>query len=156
MSVLLLLISAMVLIYLGIGGPAAAGVLVLATLIGLFQDGWHLFSILFGGGLLALSLALVLPGDFRRRKLSAPLLGWVRGRLPQLSDTEAEALRSGSVDWDGELFSGQPDWSKLLDTKAARLSSEEQAFLDGPVEKLCDMLDDWKITHEEYDLPEKV
>ena len=156
MSVLLLLISALVLIYLGIGGTAAAGVLILATIIGMFQDGWHLLSIVFGGGLLALSLVLVLPGDFRRSKLSAPLLGWVRGRLPQLSDTEAEALRSGTVDWDGELFSGQPEWSKLLDARPAHLSSEEQAFLDGPVEKLCGMLDDWKITHEEYDLPNKV
>jgi len=156
MSVLLLLISALVLVYLGIGGTTAAAVLVIATVIGLFQDGWHIFSILFGGGLLALGLVLVLPGDLRRDKLSTPLLGWVRGRLPKLSDTEAEALRSGTVDWDGELFSGQPKWSKLLDAKPAHLSSEEQAFLDGPVEKLCGMLDDWKITHEDYDLPNKV
>ena len=156
MSVLLLLLSALVLIYLAIGGTTAAGVLVLATVIGLFLDGWHLLSMVFGLGLLALSLVLVLPGDFRRSKLSTPLLGWVRGRLPQLSSTEEEALRSGTVDWDGELFSGQPDWSKLLDAKPAHLSSEEQAFLDGPVETLCGMLDDWKITHEEYDLPPKV
>ena len=156
MSVLLLLISALVLIYLGIGGTTAAGVLVLATIIGLFQDGWHLLSILFGGGLLALSLALLFPGEFRKNRLSAPLLGWVRGRLPHLSATEEEALRSGSVDWDGELFSGQPQWSALLYARPAHLSSEEQAFLDGPVEKLCGMLDDWKITHEGYDLPAKV
>jgi acyl-CoA dehydrogenase len=115
MSVLLLLISALVLIYLGVGGTTAAAVLAIATVVGLFQDDWHLLSILFGGGLLALSLILLLPGNLRRDKLSKPLLGWVRGRLPQLSDTEAEALRSGTVDWDGELFSGQPDWSKLLD-----------------------------------------
>ena len=94
--------------------------------------------------------------ELRREKLSKPLLDWVRGRLPTLSDTEQEALRSGSVDWDGELFSGQPDWSRLLDAKPAHLSSEEQAFLDGPVGNLCAMLDDWKITHEDYDLPDKV
>ncbi|AZT85573.1 acyl-CoA dehydrogenase [Marinobacter sp. NP-4(2019)] len=156
MSVLLLLISALVLIYLGIGGQPAAVVMVIATIIGLFQDGWHLLSILFGGGLLALALLLVFPGDLRLDKLSRPLLGWVRNRLPQLSETESEALKSGSVDWDGELFSGQPEWSKLLDAKPAHLTSEEQAFLDGPVEKLCAMLDDWKITHENYDLPDKV
>src|SRR6056297_2071455 len=135
MSVLLLLLSALVLIYLGIGGTIAAAVLVIATVVGLFLDGWHILSILFGGGLLAVSLVIVLPSGLRRDRLSTPLLGWVRGMLPTLSDTEAEAMRSGSVDWDGELFSGRPDWSKLLDTKAARLSSEEQAFLDGPVEK---------------------
>src|SRR5690606_26497678 len=156
MSVLLLLISALVLIYLGIGGSTAAAVLVIATIIGLFQDGWHIFSILCGGALLALGLILVLPGNVRREKLSRPLLGWVRGRLPKLSDTEAEALKSGSVDWDGELFSGRPDWSKLLDAAPAKLSAEEQAFLDGPVEQLCAMVDDWKITHEHHDLPEDV
>ncbi|MFL1456676.1 acyl-CoA dehydrogenase [Marinobacter sp. GN3S48] len=156
MSVLLLLISALVLIYLGIGGQAAAAVMIIATVVGFFQDDWHLLSILFGGGLLALALLLVFPGDLRLDKLSRPLLGWVRNRLPKLSETESEALKSGSVDWDGELFSGQPEWSKLLDAKPAHLTSEEQAFLDGPVEKLCGMLDDWKITHENYDLPDKV
>lgn len=156
MSVLLLLVSALVLIYLGIGGTTAAAVMTLATVVGLFQDEWHLASLLFGGVFLALALILVLPGDLRLDKLSRPLLGWVRSRLPKLSDTEQEALKSGTVDWDGELFSGQPDWHKLLDAKPAHLTSEEQAFLDGPVEKLCAMLDDWKITHEHYDLPDKV
>jgi acyl-CoA dehydrogenase len=156
MSVLLLLISALVLIYLGIGGKTAAAVMAIATVAGFFQDDWHLLSLVFGGGLLALALLLVFPGDLRLDKLSRPLLGWVRNRLPKLSETESEALKSGSVDWDGELFSGQPQWSKLLDAKPAHLTSEEQAFLDGPVEKLCAMLDDWKITHEEYDLPDKV
>ncbi len=156
MSVLLLLISALVLIYLGIGGTTAVAVLSIATLIGLFQDDFHILSILFGGSLLALSYVLLMPGPFRTDKLSRPLLGWVRGKLPTLSDTEREALNSGTVDWDGELFSGQPDWQKLLSTRPAKLSEEEQAFLDGPVEKLCAMLDDWKITHEHYDLPDKV
>src|SRR5690554_26937 len=124
-----------------------------ATLIGLIQDEWHIASILFGGLFLALALSLVIPSDMRLDKFSRPLLGWVRSRLPKLSSTEEEALKSGSVDWDGELFSGEPEWSKLLDAKPAHLTSEEQAFLDGPVEKLCGMLDDWKITHEDYDLP---
>ncbi|MDO3721304.1 acyl-CoA dehydrogenase [Marinobacter sp. chi1] len=156
MSVLLLLISALVLIYFSIGGKTAAAVMAVATLVGVIQDDWHLASVLIGGVLLALALVLVIPGDLRLDKLSRPLLGWVRSRLPTLSDTESEALKSGSVDWDGELFSGQPEWNKLLDAQPAYLTSEEQAFIDGPVEKLCAMLDDWKITHEHYDLPEKV
>jgi len=155
-SVLLLLISALVLIYVGVGGTTAAVVMSAATLIGLIQDEWHIASILFGGLFLALALSLVIPSDMRLDKFSRPLLGWVRSRLPKLSSTEEEALKSGSVDWDGELFSGKPEWSKLLDAKPAHLTSEEQAFLDGPVEKLCGMLDDWKITHEDYDLPDKV
>ncbi|SFR63462.1 acyl-CoA dehydrogenase [Marinobacter daqiaonensis] len=156
MSVLFLIISALVLIYLGLGGTLATVVLIAATLVGMSMDEWHVVSILFGGGLLALALVILHADDLRREKLSKPLLGWVRGQLPTLSDTEQEALRSGSVDWDGELFSGQPQWSKLLGARPAHLSSEEQAFLDGPVEKLCAMLDDWKITHEDYDLPDKV
>ncbi len=156
MSVLLLLLSALVLIYFSIGGKTAAIVMSVATLIGVVQDDWHLLSFLIGGILLALALLVTLPGDLRLDKFSRPLLGWVRGRLPKLSDTEQEALKSGSVDWDGELFSGQPEWDKLLDAAPAHLTSEEQAFLDGPVEELCKMLDDWQITHEHYDLPDKV
>lgn len=156
MSVLFLLITALVLLYLGVGGSTAALVMVIATVFGLFLDGFHFLSIVFGGVLLALGLLLVLPGELRKDKLSRPLLGWVRGRLPTLSDTEAEALKSGTVEWDGELFSGQPQWNRLLDAKPATLSREEQEFLDGPVETLCSMLDDWAITHEHFDLPEEV
>ncbi|MBW3199054.1 acyl-CoA dehydrogenase [Marinobacter nauticus] len=156
MSVLLLVLSALVLIYFSIGGKTAALIMSVATLIGVAQDDWHILSFLIGGILLALALIVTLPGDLRLDKLSRPLLGWVRSRLPKLSPTEQEALNSGSVDWDGELFSGQPEWNKLLDAAPAHLTSEEQAFLDGPVEELCKMLDDWQITHEHYDLPDKV
>ena len=156
MSVLLLVLSALVLIYFSIGGKTAAIVMSVATLVGVAQDDWHILSFLAGGLLLALALIITLPGDLRLDKLSRPLLGWVRSRLPKLSPTEQEALNSGSVDWDGELFSGQPEWNKLLDAAPAHLTSEEQAFLDGPVEELCKMLDDWQITHEHYDLPDKV
>ncbi|MCS5561987.1 MAG: acyl-CoA dehydrogenase [Marinobacter nauticus] len=156
MSVLLLVLSALVLIYFSIGGKTAALIMSVATLIGVAQDDWHILSFLIGGILLALALIVTLPGDLRLDKLSRPLLGWVRSRLPKLSPTEQEALNSGSVDWDGELFSGQPEWNELLDAAPAHLTSEEQAFLDGPVEELCKMLDDWQITHEHYDLPDKV
>ncbi|WP_372964133.1 acyl-CoA dehydrogenase [Marinobacter sp.] len=156
MSILFLVLSALVLIYFSIGGKTAAIVMSVATLIGVAQDDWHILSFLLGGVLLALALLVVLPGDLRLNKLSRPLLCWVRGRLPKLSSTEEEALKSGSVDWDGELFSGKPEWNKLLDAKPAHLTSEELAFLDGPVEELCKMLNDWQITHEDYDLPENV
>lgn len=156
MSVLLLVLSALVLIYFSIGGKTAAIVMSVATLVGVSNDGWHLLSFVIGGLLLALALLITLPGDLRLDKFSRPLLGWVRSRLPKLSPTEQEALNSGSVDWDGELFSGKPEWNKLLDAAPAHLTSEEQAFLDGPVEDLCKMLDDWQITHEHYDLPDKV
>jgi acyl-CoA dehydrogenase len=92
----------------------------------------------------------------RRALISDPLLHWFRKALPQISQTEQEALDAGTVWWDGELFSGKPDWNKLLAIPKPRLSAEEQAFLDGPVEELCSLCDDWEITQELNDLPPHV
>ena len=73
-----------------------------------------------------------------------------------MSDTEREALEAGDVWWDADLFTGNPDWSKLLGYPPATLTAEEQAFLNGPVDELCAMLDDWKINWEWRDLPPEV
>ncbi len=50
--------------------------------------------------------------------------------------------------WDADLFAGSPDWSKLLAYPQATLTEDEQAFLDGPVDELCAMRDDWMINWE--------
>ena len=100
--------------------------------------------------------ALLMVPQLRRALVSDPLLNWFRKALPQVSQTEQEALDAGTVWWDGELFSGQPDWNKLFGTPKPRLTPDEQAFLDGPVEELCRMCDDWEITHELNDLPPEV
>ena len=92
----------------------------------------------------------------RRRLFSGPAMAWYRSVLPPMSQTERDAIDSGTVWWDGELFSGRPDWSRLLGFPAASVSAEEQAFIDGPVEELCAMLDDWEISSERHDLPEAV
>ncbi|HIC81477.1 MAG TPA: acyl-CoA dehydrogenase [Kiloniellaceae bacterium] len=92
----------------------------------------------------------------RQRYISTPLLRQFRRAMPAISRTEREALNAGDVGWEGDLFSGRPDWRSLLDAPPARLSMEEQAFLDGPVEELCRRLDDWRITHERCDLPEEI
>ncbi len=92
----------------------------------------------------------------RRTLLSSRILPWFRSVLPPMSQTEREALEAGSVWWDGDLFDGWPRWKNLLDTPAPKLSQEEQAFLDGPVQELCGMLDDWRITAELHDLPPEV
>lgn len=94
--------------------------------------------------------------SFRRDYLTKPIFSWAKGVLPSMSDTEREALEAGDVWWDADLFTGNPDWSKLLATAPAALTAEEQAFLDGPVDKLCAMLDDWKINWELRDLPPEV
>jgi acyl-CoA dehydrogenase len=75
-----------------------------------------------------------------------------RRALPNMSSTEREALEAGTVWWDGELFTGNPDWSMLVAAKAPQLSAEERAFLDGPCEELCRMADEWDITHRRGDL----
>ena len=88
----------------------------------------------------------------RRRLISDRILPVIRKIIPSISQTEREALEAGTVWWDGELFGGKPDWKKLLSIPAPVLTDEEQAFLDGPVEELCTMLDDWKINNEDGDL----
>ena len=93
------------------------------------------------------------PTRLRREKISRPLLAVFRRILPQVSRTEQEALEAGTVWWEGELFSGDPDWNKLLGYPKPTLSADEQAFLDGPVEELCRMVNDWQVTHELCDLP---
>jgi acyl-CoA dehydrogenase len=94
--------------------------------------------------------------SLRRDWLSRPIFRWARKVLPSLSATEREAIEAGDVWWDADLFSGDPDWAKLLATPPAQLSPEERAFLDGPVEELCGMLDDWSITWQLRDLPPSV
>lgn len=91
--------------------------------------------------------------DFRRRRITAPLLSIYQKITPQLSDTEKVALEAGTVGFEGQLFSGKPDWNQLLRQPVPQLSIEERAFLDGPVEELCRMTNDWEITHELADLP---
>jgi acyl-CoA dehydrogenase len=92
----------------------------------------------------------------RVRLITRPFLRSYRRLLPAMSATEREALDAGTVWWDGELFSGGPDWQKLMSAKVPTLTAVEQAFLDGPCEDLCAMLDDWDITHRRADLPPEV
>jgi acyl-CoA dehydrogenase len=90
---------------------------------------------------------------FRRDYLSRYIFGWARQVLPQLSATEREAIEAGDVWWDADIFTGNPDWEKLLAMAPAKFTPEEQAFLDGPVEELCGMVDEWKISNDLKDLP---
>ena len=92
----------------------------------------------------------------RRVLISDRLLKIFRRILPQVSQTEQEALDAGTIWWEGELFSGAPNWYKLLAYPKPKLSTEEKAFLAGPVEELCRMLDEWTITRELHDLPPQV
>ena len=103
---------------------------------------------------LAIAIPLNLP-DFRRDNVSRPLFSWFKKVLPPISDTEQEALDAGTVWWDGELFSGRPDWNRLHSFPKPTLTEEEKAFMDGPVEELCRMTDEWEVTTELQDLSEQ-
>ncbi len=134
--------------------PAAAmlgAALLVATLGGLSL--WFALPL----WLLWVAFAVLLHAhDWRRRYVTVPVLAFYRRQLPVLSDTEREAMQAGSVWWERELFSGQPDWELLQGFADRTLREDEQAFLDGPVERLCARLDDWRITHVDADLPPDV
>jgi acyl-CoA dehydrogenase len=126
--------------------------LLLLTLAGAFS---FIPGLLLWALFLIIALALNVP-EWRRRFVSNPMLRYIRRALPPISDTEREAIEAGTVWWDAQLFSGDPDWRQLLEVPTPKLSDEEQAFLDGPVEELCRMADDWQITHELNDLPREI
>ena len=104
--------------------------------------------------LIALAAIFGLP-PLRRVIVSRLAMKAMSKVLPRLGETERIALEAGTVWWDAELFSGRPDWHKLLDFQPQKLTPEEQAFMDGPVEELCRRLDDWQI-NQLRDLPTSV
>jgi acyl-CoA dehydrogenase len=105
--------------------------------------------------LVAILAALSAPG-VRRSVLVRPLYRKVKGILPKVSATEQEALNAGTIGFDAELFSGQPDWNKLRSVPPIMLTDEEKAFLDGPTNELCRMVNDWTIRHNEKEIPEHI
>jgi acyl-CoA dehydrogenase len=92
----------------------------------------------------------------RKSVLIAPAFRVVKGILPKVSETEQQALEAGTVGFDAELFSGQPDWQALRDIPPIQLTDEERAFLDGPTEELCRMIDDWNIRFNEKKIPDDI
>lgn len=108
---------------------------------------WILFSII------AIPLNI---SEFRKQNISKPLFKLFKSIMPKMSSTEQEALDAGTTWFDADLFRGAPDWNKLHNYPQPRLSVDEQNFINGPVEELCKMVNDWDITHERADLPPEV
>ena len=103
-----------------------------------------------------IAILSLIPTPIRSAIIGGPVFRLFRKVLPSVSQTEQEALDAGTVWWEGELFSGRPNWSTLLAYPKPSLSVDEQAFLAGPVNELCEMLNDWKISFEMHDLPPMV
>ncbi len=124
--------------------------------------GFAIFAAVSTLGIIILSVllaAVAIPLNYkplRRRWLSEPFLTLYRKMLPTLSDTEKVALEAGTVGWEGELFAGNPNWDTLLEQQWPDLTEDEQAFVDGPLETLCEMLKPWENAHELAGLPPEV
>lgn len=100
---------------------------------------------------------LVLANEpWRQKYLTERIFKAYRRVMPPLSSTEKEALDAGTVWWEGQLFSGKPQWGELLAYGRPALTAEEQAFLDHEVATVCDMVDDWQLTTQDFDLPPAV
>jgi acyl-CoA dehydrogenase len=152
LGVIAWMVSCSALVYAGRGRLAlllgAAGILSLIAAL----EWVSLASLAVLAGFAACLVLLTCVPVVRRLVLS-PFLMRIAGRmLPRVGETERVALEAGTVWWDGELFSGAPDWQKLFDFEVQELSAEEHAFLDGPVSELCAMLDEWEI-QQAGDLP---
>ena len=109
--------------------------------IGFFS---HTIILLAGLGWLA-AVAMNFEG-LRKKFFTGPMFDFFRRSMPSVSQTEQDALDAGTVWWDAELFSGSPDWQRLISLPAENLTDEEQAFLDGPTEQLCEMVNDWDVS----------
>ncbi|KAB2940789.1 MAG: acyl-CoA dehydrogenase [Hyphomicrobium sp.] len=136
---------------------AWAGALAIAALIW-SSDAVHGQTGLFGFlmWLFVVGFAVLAIPAVRRAGVAAPIFKFVKGTLPKVSDTEQQALEAGTVGFDAELFSGTPDWDKLRAIAPVVLTPEEQAFLDGPTEELCRLIDDWQVRHQQREIPDKI
>lgn len=103
--------------------------------------------------LLGVFAALYFLDDLRKDKITLPIFKMFKSVLPPMNQTEKDALEAGDVWWDGELFKGNPDWNQLLSFPKPELTKEERDFVDNQATKLCEMVDDWKVVHEDKDLP---
>jgi acyl-CoA dehydrogenase len=138
----------------------AVGALILGIISRISLDGGLWLALFSPWTIVALIPAIVLGllsvTGIRRVLVATPAYGLVKSILPRVSRTEQEALDAGTVGWDAELFSGRPHWDKLLNIRKVTLTPDEQAFLDGPVNIVCSMIDDWDVRHNRADLPPEV
>ncbi|MFA0304592.1 acyl-CoA dehydrogenase FadE [Vibrio splendidus] len=103
-----------------------------------------------------LAIAIFAVPAIRQTIISQKALSLFKKVLPAMSQTEKEALEAGTVWWEAELFKGKPEWKKLQNIADPKLSEAEQEFLDGPVNTVCEMVNDYQVTHELADLPPEV
>lgn len=99
------------------------------------------------------ALFIVVP--LRRALISNIVMKIMKGVMPEISQTEKTALEAGVVWSEAELFSGRPNFKKLMNEPYPQLTPEEKAFVDGPTEEICNMTTEWKIW-KNREIPEPV
>ena len=130
----------------------ALGISIATLVIGTFAGAFGAISWLI---FLIISVPLSISG-IRQQYIIKPIFAMFKKVTPTMSETEKSAIDAGTTWWEADLFCGRPDWEKLHQYPMPKLTIEEQAFIDGPVEVVCSMLDDWEATHELTDLPQDV
>lgn len=164
-----------VLIYLGLVGAAALALGMARAKLWMWAAWAAAAVFVWQSGLMGGSFALPSPGFLgllawvpaivlaalsvpavHRKVITDPAFTTIKGILPKVSDTEQEALDAGTVGFDAELFSGDPDWDKLRAIPPIVLTQEEQAFLDGPTDELCRMIDDWTVRFHNKEISDEI
>src|SRR5437867_212467 len=144
---LAVLVGALALAYVNASGRVVTAAIAVALI---FAWGAHTVPGWLALGLTVAFVLLAIPLNFpalRRALISDAVLGVFRKVMPAMSQTERDAIEAGTVWWDGDLFSGRPDWKRLLDIPSPKLAADEQRFLDHDVEELCAMVTDWETTN---------
>lgn len=127
------------------------GWLIFLCLVSLFSK-VTILSLIIVWALSAAVLVLLNSTLLRQKLITARLIPVFLKSLPRISTTERAALEAGDVWWESDLFRGNPDWNKWLKLETKKLTAEEHAFLDGPTETFCKMINDWDITAIHLDL----
>lgn len=150
------LILLLLLAYHRVSLVTATITIVIALFASYYQNSIGITALVFTISITIIISYLLLHASFRRKYLVNPILQLMQTNLPKMSATESEALQAGTVWWDGELFSGNPNWNKLINVDLLKLSQEEINFINGPVEELCSMIDTWQIDYVLQDIPPEI
>ncbi|MDF1839675.1 MAG: acyl-CoA dehydrogenase, partial [Planctomycetota bacterium] len=148
------LVPILLLIFVALGFTAAPvwtfAILALVVALGLGWAWWAVLTVVALGAIFSYQPA-------RQLLFSKPMMNLLIKMkfLPVISQTEREALEAGTVWADAELFSGKPDWDKLISEPYPDLNTKERAFIDGPVQTVCNMTNDWEV-FQNRDLPGEV
>lgn len=100
--------------------------------------------------------AVIFNTPIRRLLVTSVILNLFKklGLVPKISETERTALEAGVVWIESDLFSGKPNFKKILKEPYPELTATEKKIVDEKVDTLCAMVDDWKLWETREFTPE--